>query len=127
MGCASARFHRPTSGQGLNQISEAVIKSMRSYIDRTDFLNAEANNDLLSNREAGEAYCRAIPEREYAVYFTDGGSVNIDLSAIKGTVKISWLDILHSQWKEEELHKSNENFELICPEEGHWLVLIMKN
>ena len=50
-GAASTRFHRPTSGQGLNESAQHVIKSMRSYIDQSDFFNAIPSNSLLSERE----------------------------------------------------------------------------
>src|SRR5690606_7932299 len=56
MGSASARFHRPSSGQGLNEIAQAVIRSMRELTDRMDFFEGLAQNELLESRNPGEAY-----------------------------------------------------------------------
>ena len=39
------------------------------------------HNDLLSNRAENEAYAFTNPGQEYAVYFPNGGSVNINLNA----------------------------------------------
>ena len=41
MGAASARFHRPTSGQGLNHIAQSIIQSMRMVQEASDFFNAK--------------------------------------------------------------------------------------
>ena len=79
-GFASARFHRPPNGLGLSKTAQASLKSMRMIIGEMDIFTCEPHNDLLSNREENEAYTFANPEKEYAVYFPKGGSVDIDLS-----------------------------------------------
>ena len=35
---------------------------------RMDFFAAQPRNDLLSDRQANEAYLRCVPGRQYAVY-----------------------------------------------------------
>ncbi|RKU37840.1 hypothetical protein C6496_09280, partial [Candidatus Poribacteria bacterium] len=99
-GLASARFHRPDSGVGLNETAQAHIKSMRMLTDTMDIFTCEPDNDLLFNRAENEAYVIANPGREYAVYFPNGGSVDINLGAEKDaeTIAIRWLDIGKSEW-----------------------------
>ena len=80
MGCSSTRFHRPTSGQGLNEKAQAVIKSMRSYVEKSDFFNSYPANHFLSERSEGEAYCRASDSGEFAIYFPAGGAVKLNLN-----------------------------------------------
>jgi hypothetical protein len=45
--------------------------------------------DLLSERERNEAYLAARPGEYYALYFTNGGSVDLDLSGAKGSFDVT--------------------------------------
>ena len=127
-GFASARFHRPDSGVGLNKTAQAHIKSMRTITDEMDIFTCEPHNELLSNRADNEAYAFANPGQEYAVYFPNGGSVNINLSVgektgiKKGTIR--WLNIAKSQWTQEEEIPFSDSITLSAPTEDHWAVLI---
>jgi hypothetical protein len=122
-GLASARFHRPTSGLGLNELAQAHIKSMRMLTDEMDIFSCEPHNDLLSDRKENSAYAIANPGREYAVYFPNGEAVNIDLAAARGILKVRWLDIGKSEWAKEEA-LAGEVVKLSPPDSGHWAVLI---
>jgi len=102
-GAASTRFHRPTSGQGLNDIAQHVIQSMRLYINQADFFNAIPSNHLLSERDENEAFCRATEGKEYAVYFPKGGEVKLTTTTENGEISIKWLDILGSTWTQPAL------------------------
>ncbi len=125
-GFASARFHRPDSGIGLNQTAQAHLKSMRSITDEMDVFTCEPHNDLLSNRAENEAYTFANPEREYAIYFPNGGSVDINLHVMKDTktLTIRWLNIAKSEWTQEAEVPFEDSLTLSAPTEGHWAVLI---
>jgi len=125
LGCASARFHRPTSGQGLNKIAQAVIRSMRDLTDRMDWFNIYPDNSLLSDREEHEAYCRCLPGKEYAIYFPDGGEVSLDLTQYERDFSVQWLNILQSEWEQQESVKGGSNISLQTPGTGHWIVLIV--
>ena len=127
-GFASARFHRPPNGLGLSKTAQASLKSMRMITGEMDVFTCEPHNDLLSNREENEAYTFANPEKEYAVYFPKGGSVDIDLSLDEKkdakTVTIRWLNIRKSEWKKQEEIPFSESITLSAPTEAHWAVLI---
>ena len=125
-GFASARFHRPDSGVGLNQTAQAHLKSMRSITDEMDVFTCEPHNDLLSNRAENEAYTFANPGREYAVYFPNGGLVDINLHVMKDTktLTIRWLNIAKSEWTQEAEVPFEDSLTLSAPTEGHWAVLI---
>jgi len=97
-GLASARFHRPASGLGLGDRAQANIRSMRMLTDRIDIFMCAPHNDLLSNREQNEAYCLANPDREYTVYFPDGGEVTLDISRLRKPATLTWLNVLKSRW-----------------------------
>jgi len=123
MGCASTRFHRPTSGQGLNKTAQAVIKSMRELTDRMDFFGGVPGNELLRERQPGEVYCRAVPGQEYAIYFPAGGEVRLDLSGFNGQPTLSWLNVLASEWSGGQLEGKGD-VSIKAPDQGHWIALI---
>ena len=124
-GAASVRFHRPTSGQGLNEIAQNTIKSMRSYIDQCTFFDAVPANELLSNRDKDEAFCRAIEGEEYAIYFPKGGDVQLKTNIERGEISIKWLDILASTWTETTSIPVNSYSAIInSPDHKNWLAYI---
>jgi hypothetical protein len=123
MGCASARFHRPTSGQGLNERAQSVIKSMRELSGRMDFFNGNPCNDRLHSRENGEAYCRGIPGKEYAVYFPAGGVVELDLGDFRAP-SVEWLNLLSSEWL-PAVKLESSSVRIKTPDGDHWIALIV--
>ena len=123
-GCAGTRFHRPTSGQGLNEISQAVIQSVRSLSDQMDWFNGNPDNGLLSESEEHEAYCRAIEGREYAIYFPDGGSVLLDLSEFNQEFHVKWCSVLTAEWEDGEVIAGGRQATIKAPGEEHWICLV---
>lgn len=126
-GMASARHHRPPSGLGLNELAQANIRSLRMATDAMDFFAAEPHNDLLSDREENEAYCRAEPGRAYLTYFPNGGSVTLDLSAAPGDLKLRWLKVMESAWQGDETIQGGGAVALAAPSADYWAVLIQRS
>lgn len=124
MGCASSRFHRPTSGQGLNEKAQNVIRSIRDLSTKVNVFESEPYNDLLSDRDPGEAYCMVLPGREYAVYFPKGGSVSLFYAAFRGEVTLEWCDVLTAEWSEAETIEPRAMIRLECPGEGDWIAVL---
>jgi len=123
-GMASVRFHRPDSGLGLGDKAQANLRSMRMITNKMDIFTCKPHNDLLSDRESNEAYCIANPGKEYAVYFPDGGEVALDISSLKNSATVRWLDIMKSKWTNTEQIKSESKLKLSCPSKGYWAALI---
>ncbi|MEN8133225.1 MAG: hypothetical protein ABFS45_24220 [Pseudomonadota bacterium] len=125
-GSASSRFHRPPYGLGLGQKARAHIESMRLLMADLDFFNAvpDSRSRLLSNRSDNEAYLSYIPRRQYAVYFPNGGSVDLDLSDTTGQYAMKWLDIAQSRWAREETIEGGGMITLSPPGAAHWVVWI---
>ncbi|MBT3377405.1 MAG: hypothetical protein HN742_30710 [Lentisphaerae bacterium] len=92
-GSASARFHRPDSGNGLNDHAKASIKAARILESLIKFWDITPQMGLLSNRASNEAYLAAEPGRSYALYFTKGGSVGLDLSGATGSFNVTWISV----------------------------------
>lgn len=125
-GSASARFHRPASGQGLNTIAQNVIESIRSVSDSTDFFNMKPSNHLLGSREANEAFLRAKENEEYILYFPKSGSVNLRLNREQLNYRMKWLNLLTSDWMETEAISAGELLEVETPSDDHWIVWIQR-
>ena len=123
-GLASSRFHRPTSGLGLSETAQASLRSMRLVTGAVDVFQCVPHNGLLSEREPNEAYCMAQPGKEYAVYFPDGGAIELDTSATSGDIAVRWLDIAKSEWSPGESLAPADAITLSCPADGHWTVVV---
>jgi hypothetical protein len=92
-GSASARFHRPDSGNGLNDFAKGSIKAARLTESLVKFWDVTPRMKLLSDRERNEAYLAARPGESYILYFTNGGSVGLDLSNESGSFDVTWISV----------------------------------
>jgi len=92
-GSAAARFHRPNSGNGLNDLAKGSIVAARLLESQIKFWDVAPHMELLSAREPNEAYLAARPGECYALYFPNGGSVELDLSRAPGTFRVTWISV----------------------------------
>jgi len=120
-GSSSARFHRRLWGLGHTKPAMNNVLSMRMLTNEMGFFNHRPMQDLLSGREPNEAFCMAIPGKEYVVYFPSSGEVM--LNGAPGKYQARWLDIDNSAWEDP--------FELELPasvksEEDNHRVLFLK-
>ena len=95
-GHASARFHRPTAGIGLDYQSAMNIRSMRMLTEKIDIFSFEPSNNLLRDRKPNEAYCMSNGMGEYLVYFPDGGVIKLDLP--DKAYKVETLQVARALW-----------------------------
>lgn len=126
MGCASTRFHRPTSGQGINATARAVIKSLREMTNKMRFFDAKPANELLLNREEHEAYCRAIPGKEYLLFFPANGEVSIDFSDENGTYSFQWMNLLENTIVKEDQFDAGGVVNFTTPGDDYYLLFVKK-
>jgi hypothetical protein len=124
-GSAAVRFHRPTSGLGLGDTAQAVIKSMRMATDRIDFFQAEPYNELLLKRGENAAYCRAVPGKDYLVYFPDAGAVELDVGAAGSGLEVNQLEILTGELTKLKIDEREGIIKLKSP--GKHFIFILQN
>lgn len=126
-GSSAVRFHRPTSGIGLSDTAQMVIKGMREITDQMEgFFEAEPNLDLLSERSENEAYCRAVVGQSYLVYFGEAGEVTLDLSAMEGEmIKMEVLELFSNTWRELKEIKATSSLQLTA-DQPQMLFLLQK-
>jgi hypothetical protein len=69
--------------------SEKIRKAMgvtKSIADKINLAEMQPLPDIASTR-----YCLANPGREYVIYLPEGSEVTVDLSPVKGTLKVTWI------------------------------------
>lgn len=117
-GVAAARFHRPPTGNGLNERSVAAIRTVRLLESYEKFWNVEPAIELLAEREDNEAYL--VKNRDNSVmfiYFPYHGEVIInseDLNLAE-TVTIDWLDITYGRYYTSEQIDAKQEISLKPP------------
>ncbi|MHB8866808.1 MAG: hypothetical protein ACYC6N_30975 [Pirellulaceae bacterium] len=125
-GVAAARFHRPDSGLGLSEPAIASIRAARKLESICPLWEVEAANELLSDREENEAYVAAQPGQLYAILFTNGGSVRLDLRQHPHTFQLKWINIATGQWDRAEVVEGGERVSIAAPQEGPWVAGLVK-
>lgn len=123
-GAASARFHRPWAGSGLQPISKAAIKSFRLAESLVKLWDLDPRQDLLSERDPNEAYLTANPGLgQYLAYFPDGGSVSIQLDGNRQH-QLKWIDIRSGDWGPQDSISVGSSAQIKAPGPGGWLAII---
>ena len=127
-GSASVRFHRPASGIGLSATATAHLQSVEHFLARFDLLAArpDADSQLLSDRSPDEAYLSYVPGQQYAVYFPDGGTVQLNLRGAPSTYRVRWLNPATSRWHSSSVVQGERRVPLKTPGDGHWIVVLRK-
>ena len=123
-GAASARFHRPDSGLGLSQPAVAALKAARQLESFIRLWEVEPANHLLSDRADNEAYLAARPGRDYALYFTDGGTVLLDLTGASSRFEVHWIDIASGESRKSETIQGGGQSRLAPPGGGPWMAAL---
>ncbi len=123
-GMASSRFHRPhpdgepLAGIGLQPLAQSHIRSLRALSDSLGIYTAAPENHRFGERAPDEAYLLSNLPEVLAVYFTDGGSVTVDLSDVPGALRLRWLDIGETSWMDGPLVQGGDEVVLSPPGSG---------
>jgi hypothetical protein len=125
-GAASARFHRPDSGPGLSAPAAASIRAGRKLESLIKLWDVEPASELLSDRSENEAYLAARPGEAYALYFTNGGAVGLDLGNARGSFDVRWIDVKRGEWGKRETIRGGGVVAIKAPGKGHWVAAIVK-
>ncbi|HPE74668.1 MAG TPA: hypothetical protein PLC80_01190 [Draconibacterium sp.] len=131
-GSASSRFHRPTSGNGLNDRAKACINSARLLEKEMKFWELKPHMELLSERQSNEAYLAANPGEKYALYFTNGGSVGLELPGTTQLYDLKWISITEGRIPEPTgkfkatTLQGGSVVTVAAPYKGGWVAAITK-
>jgi hypothetical protein len=125
-GCASARHHRPPHGNGLNQKATASLKATRKAEEFIKFWEVSPRMELLSEREANEAYLTAKEGEKYLIYFPAGGTIKLDLKSASGEFHLKWISISSGEWGNEAAITGGKEVEIATPTDEGWYAVITK-
>lgn len=123
-GFASARFHRPPSGLGMNRKAQAVIRAIRKLESLCPIWRVAPRMDLLAERDENEAYLAAEPGEAYLLYFTNGGSIQLKLES--GKYRLNWIDGKSGKEGDYSDIYSSGEYPISTPSDGPWLAAILK-
>jgi len=123
-GCASARFHRNGVGNGLNPNAKASIQAARKVEATASWWDIEPRNDLLQDRTSDEAYLACRPGKSYVLYFTEGGSVGLDLKGHEMKFSLQWINISDGGWGEESEIAGDRVVPISAPSKGPWAAVL---
>lgn len=123
-GVASARFHRPPSGLGLSELSIASVKVAREIEKKVKFWDLKTGNELLSDRDENEAFLTSQAGKAYVVYFTNGGSVGLDLTSYNKEFNLQWYNVRNGKAEKAAKIKGGQTAVLTAPGEMEWVALI---
>jgi len=126
-GAAAARFHRPHSGLGLSKPSIASLAAARKLESLIPLWVVEPADHLLSDRQHNEAYLAARPGAAYALYFTGGGQVGLDLTGQDGPFQLRWIDVATGEWGESTKIAGGRTVAIAAPSPGGWVAALVKN
>ena len=125
-GAAAVRFHRPDSGLGFSVPAAATIRAARKLTSLVHFWELSPALHLLRNRDANEAYLTARPGTAYALYFTNGGEVELDLRGHTGQFEARWIEVATGEWGARAQHAGGDWIPLKAPAGGHWVAAILR-
>jgi len=125
-GSASCRFHRPGGGIGLNDTAKACIEAARKAESLVKFWNIEPHQKLITGRGEDEAYLAAKPGEQYVLYFTDGGSVGLNLKGRNGKFQLRWIDIRTGSWGNRTAVSGGKVVTINTPDKGPWAAAIVR-
>ncbi len=125
-GSASARFHRPTAGIGINELAQANIRAARKVEELVRFWEIEPQMELLGEREPNEAYLAANPGEAYVLFFCKGGAVTLDLTDHEEQFAGRWIDLTTGEWGDEFELSGGAWRGVPAPGEGPWVAVLIR-
>lgn len=96
-GMAAVRFHRPKSGNGLNERAKNTIASVRMLEAEKPWWESIPLHRSLVNREH-EVYVRGLENERYELLFTFGGDANLKVGESTSAWQLRWLEVETAEW-----------------------------
>jgi hypothetical protein len=97
-GFASSRFHRPSAGLGMDQLAINSIKTVRKIEELVKMWEIYPRMDLLTSPDDNLAYMSAAEGEKYVIYFTEPGTVQLDLTGQNQEFTIHHISVQDAEW-----------------------------
>lgn len=123
-GAASARHHRPPTGNGLNEKAKGTIRATRKVESMVKLWEVEPQMHLLIDREPNEAYLTCREGSQYIIYFPKGGNVKLDLRKYQEKYNGRWINIGSGDWGESFTMEGGDFREISAPDTSGWYAVM---
>ncbi len=130
-GMASARFHRPPTGLGINETAQTSIRAMREFEERVRPWECSPRMEMTFDNYQNEAYLITNPGKAYGLYFpkTDlDGKISVDLTDMEGPGTLQWLNVETGKWGAQKTIAGGDWYPLSVPDgvsEYGWAAVIL--
>lgn len=123
-GFASARFHRPDSGLGLNPKAQSAIVSVRKVESLIGMWALTPDAEVLDNGRGGDVYTASAGADLRLLYFPAGGRATLAL-APEG-YEIVWVGPDGSSRRGTPEASDGKRVSVVAPDQGHWVAVLRK-
>ncbi|MCL4219139.1 MAG: hypothetical protein KJ052_19330, partial [Candidatus Hydrogenedentes bacterium] len=110
---------------GLDDMAKASLRAARLLESVVKVWELEPTLSLLGGREEDEAYLRAKAGEKYALYFPDGGEVQLDLRAAPGSCDGRWIDLDAGAWGESFTLEGGARVSIATPGKRGWVATLV--
>jgi hypothetical protein len=124
-GAASLRFHRPDAGLGLNDKAVACIRAARKLEAFVPLWTVQPATQRLTGYAPNEVYAVADKGNAYVVYFTSGGSVELDLSDSSSPLVVHWINIDTGEEGPQQQLTGGGAVKLEAPSRNNWVAAVV--
>ncbi|MFC1632359.1 LamG-like jellyroll fold domain-containing protein [Candidatus Omnitrophota bacterium] len=125
-GSASSRFHRPpAAGIGLNETAQACIRAARKAEGLVRFWDLKPHMELISDRSENEAYLAASPGEAYVLFFSLGGSVQLNMADVAGSMTLTWINISSGEFGGSSDVAGGGVTTITAPSASPWVAVII--
>jgi len=80
--------------------------------------------ELLRDRKENEAYRAAKPGTAYVLFFTDGGTVGLDLTKHNTRFGLRWVSVSKGEWGTKDPMQGGKVVAVKAPSAGPWVAVI---
>jgi len=102
------------------------IPDLKEHLDQIRAAGGNYIRNTMSERTDNEAYLAAQPREAYALFFTDGGSVGLNLQEAAGCFAVRWIDIATGEWAKSDTLTGGAVVTVSAPTPGPWVAAIRR-
>jgi len=123
-GFASARFHRPPSGLGLNAKAQSAIATIRRLETLIPLWDVSPEADVMDNLDGAHVYAATAADGRRVLYFPSGGRTMLPLAS--PDYEITWIGPGGTLQRGQLGVQAVGGHVIMPPDAGHWIGVLTK-